>query len=214
MTEIPQPIDPSDPDRQPPLAYAGPDYAARENRQPASIMVMSILAVILGSLGILCSGPGLVGQLMMLATGGRNPFLPQLPANRMSLTVYGTVASLVALVLSAALLAGGIGGLRLRPWARRAMIVWSVVILVWATLTMVITIVWINPATVDYVRRVQLQTNPRAGAMTGSMLGPFQTAAAVIRWLLACILPICFLTLWRSRKVVEAFEAPNVQPVR
>lgn len=38
-----------------------------------------------------------------------------------------------------------------------------------------------------------------------------QIAGAIIGWLLACVLPVLFLTLWRSQRVVAAFE-PNITP--
>ena len=203
MTAYPQPPDPINPN------VAGgyvPPFASVVSPRPGAITVLSILAIIFGSLGLLCGGLGLVSQLMMLAMGGRNPFMPQLPASNFAVTAYGAFAVFVALVLSAVLLIGGIGGLKLRPWARRMMIVWSVVTIAWATINLVITLVWINPIAAEYARQVQLRLNPQTAKTMTTMLAPIQTVSAVIRWLLTCVLPVCFLILWRSPKVVAAFE--------
>ena len=209
MTDSPQPIDPNNPYGQP-LPYAMSSYAA-QGSIPGSITVMSILAIVFGSLGLLCGGFGLISQLIMLSMGGRNPFMPQLPVTSMAVTAYGAFAILLSVILSAALLAGGIGGIKLRPWARPAMIWWSVVTIAWATLTLVITLLWINPAAAKLFQQVQLQTNPRGAAAVAPILGPIQTISALVRWLLTCVLPVCFLILWRSPKVIEAFAAPDVQ---
>jgi hypothetical protein len=188
-----------------------PGYASIQSARQGSITVMSILAIIFGSLGLLCGGVGVISQLILLATGGRNPFAPTLPAmNNAAVTAYSTFAVLVMFALSAVLLAGGIAGLKLRPWARRAMIWWSIATIIWATTNLVITLLWINPAAAQYVRQVQLQTNPRAVTTMGSVLGPIQVISALIRWALTCALPVCFLILWRSPNVVAAFEGADV----
>ena len=207
MSNYPQPPDPN---------YAYPQqgyvpYASAISSRPGAITVMSILAIIFGSLGLLCGLPGLVSELIMLATGGRNMFAPNVPAMSTGIIAFGAVRSVIVLALSAALLAGGIGGLKVRPWARRLLINWSIAVIVWATINLIVTLVWVNPATADYVRSAQLRTNAQAAKMMGSFMGPFQTVMAFIGWALELVLPICFLILWRSPKVVAAFESPQSQ---
>lgn len=211
MTDNPPPINPDNSFGQP-HPYAIPNYAAIQSSRPGSITVMSILAIVFGSLGLLCGAIGLLGQLVTFAMGGRNPFMANVPAMKnLAVTGYGAFAAMVVVILAATLLAGGIGGLKFRPWARPLMIWWSIVTLAWATINLIIMLVWVNPVTADYIRQVQRQTNPQAAQMMGSMMGPLQVIQAFINWGLACILPICFLFLWRSQKVVEAFAPPDVQ---
>jgi hypothetical protein len=208
MTAYPQPPDPNNP--YPPPAYV-PQYANAMSLRPGAVTVMSILAIVFGSLGLLCGLTGVASQFAMLATGGRNPFAPNVPAMNSGIVVYGAARAVILLALSAVLLAGGIGGLKLRPWARRTLIGWSIALVTWATINLIITLVWVNPATADYMRSVQLRTNPQAAKMMGSMMGPLQTVFAVIGWATELILPVCFLILWRSPRIVAAFESPEVQ---
>lgn len=204
MTAYPQPPDPYG-------AYPQVNYATPIPRpRPTSVTVMSILAIIFGSLGLICGVTGLASQLALLAMGGRNPFAPNVPVmNNTGVVAYGAVAGIVRLAFSGVLLAGGIGGLRLRRWARPAMIRWSVALIGWATINLVILLVWVNPVTVQYFRNTQLQGNPQAAKMMGSMMGPMQAASAVVGWVFECALPVCFLIFWRSPKVVAAFESPE-----
>lgn len=196
MSQYPPPAD---------LNYAYGAY--RPSPRPTSVSVLSIIAIVLGALGLLCGGLGLLGQIMILMTGGKNPFAPTAPVmTNSALAVYGAVSALVSLILSAALLAGGIGGLKLSPRARRLMILWSIVVIVWATLNLIVQLVWINPATAEITRQTQAKLNPQAAQTMSQFMGPLQIVAAFIGWLLWCILPVLFLTLWRSPKVVQAFE--------
>jgi len=209
VTAYPQPPDPNNPYLQP--SYV-PQYASPSSARPGAVTVMSILAIIFGSLGVLCGLTALASQLAMLAMGGRNPFTPNMPVmNNTGVVAYGAVAGVVRLLFSAVLLAGGIGALKLRPWARRALIWWSFALIVWATINLAIVLAWVNPITADFVRKTQLQTNPQAAKMMGSMMGPLQVVTAFIGWGLELILPVCFLILWRSPRVVAAFGSTDIQ---
>jgi hypothetical protein len=43
------------------------------------------------------------------------------------------------------------------------------------------------------------------------MFVPLQVVFAFVGWVLNCTLPVCFLLLWRSPKVIAAFEQPEAQ---
>jgi hypothetical protein len=182
--------------------------------KPASVTVICIFAIILGSLGLLCGGFGLVTQLLMLASGGRNPFMPSLPMMTDSaVIVYGVITGIVNILIAAALLAAGIGGLKLMPLARRAMVKLSIFILVWATAMTIVQITWIGPRTIALSQRMQARMGAPANP---ALVGNFQTVAqaigALIGWVLWCALPVCVLIFWRSPRVVAAFEGPAGQP--
>lgn len=207
MSELP-PLEPNEPNA--PLGYV-PQYAAPMPARPGSISVMSIVAIVFGSLGLLCGAFGLVFQLAALAMGGRNPFMPTAPPmNDTAVAAYTAVAGVISLGLLGMLLAGGIGGLKLRPWARRMMIRWSIIVIVLSTIHLVIALVWVNPVAARYTRQMQLQINPQAASAVGPVIGAAQTIGTFIGWLLNCILPVCFLILWRSPKVIAAFEQPHL----
>jgi len=198
---------------QPPFQ---PDYRAyvpAPSLRPASVTALSIISIVLGSLGLFCGTSGLVMQILMLASGGKNPFTPNAPAmTNQAIVVYGAIDSVLTLVLSGMLLGGGIGGLKLKAVARRMMIGLSVAMIVWATLQLVLKIAWVIPATADSLKRMQVQMDPNSAKVVGSMMGTMQVVAACIAWIFWLILPTCFLILWRSPRVVSAFESGGVVP--
>ena len=185
---------------------SGPSPSPR----PTSVTVLSIFAIIIGSLFLLCNALAMLGQLMMIGTGGKNPFAPNLPAmNNQAINGYNAVVALVNLILSGVLLAGGIGGLGLRSWARRAMISWSIAVFVWATLTLILQLAWVVPVTAEFNQQVQAQMNPQAAQAMSSFQKPLLMGGAVFGWFIWCILPACFLLTWRSPRVVGAFQAES-----
>ena len=197
---------------QPPFQ---PDYASYgmvpPNPRPTSVTALSITAIIVGSLGLLCGAFGALAQVMTLAMGGKNPMAPNLPAaTSQGVNAYGAFASVVLLGLAGALLAGGIGGLKLRPWARRLMIQLAVVTLVWATFQLIMQVAWVIPETASRVAQIQAQMDPQSAKLISGMMGPFQYGVAFISWIIWCILPTFFLTLWRSPTVIQAFDSGSV----
>ncbi|HXE51451.1 MAG TPA: hypothetical protein VN541_00460 [Tepidisphaeraceae bacterium] len=192
------------------LSYASGAY--QPNPRPASVTVMAILAIIFGALGLICGGVGLAFQVTNLAMGGRNPIIPNAPAmTDHGVLAYTAVSGFVSWLLCVALLFGGIGALSLKPWARRLLIRWSVFVLIWATINLVVQLAWVGPATAEFTRKTQAQFSRPGTPNLSGMVGPMQIAGAIIGWLLACVLPVLFLTLWRSQRVIAAFE-PNMVP--
>jgi hypothetical protein len=178
--------------------------------RPSSVTVLSIFAIIIGSLLLLCNGLAMLSELMMIGSGGKNPFAPNMPAmNNQAINTFNAVDAFVKLILAGFLLAGGIGGLGLRPWARRAMVTWSIAVLVWATLALILQLAWVAPAMAEFNQRVQTQFNPQMAQTMSSMQKPVQLAFAVFAWVVWCILPVCFLLTWRSPRVVGAFQAQS-----
>jgi hypothetical protein len=96
------------------------------NQKPTSVLVLSILGIIFGSLGML----GLVGTMVTLFV----PFGPPNPVTRKMnsdsiYVAYMVAATALGFVLAVVLLASSIGSLSLKPWARKGMLVYA-----WATL--------------------------------------------------------------------------------
>jgi hypothetical protein len=201
------------PQAETPGSYPLAGYSADgfvPNRTPTAVIIISIFAIVLGSLGLLCGAIGLATEALTAASGGRNPFMPNLPAmDDTALRIYQIANSAVNLILSGVLLGAGIGGLRLRPLARRAMLGLSVFILVWATAASVLQAVWAGPKQLEYSHRLQAQLGaPTPTALSGNFEAGAQVGGVVILWVVWCALPICVLVFWRSERVVAAFETP------
>lgn len=207
MSYYPPPGQPG-PEGYPTLGYNAGAFVP--NPRPTSVTLISIFAIVLGSLGLLCGGIGLVFQAVMLASGGRNPFMPTLPPmNDPALQIYNIATSVVSLLIAAVLLGTGIGGLKLRPRARRTMLGLSVFILLWATAITVVQVVWAGPKTMEYSHQYQSQMRAPAPAVSAGFELGMQIGGAVAGWVAWCALPVCALIFWRSARVVTAFEQPQ-----
>jgi hypothetical protein len=205
MSNLPPPTYPP----YPPADY----YGQPPTPIPASIKSLSIIAIVLASLFLLCDCMGLAGAGMMLATRGKNPLVPNAPVVREpGVQAFMAADSLIKLVLAGVLLAGGIGGLRLARWARQGMRWWSVAALVWCTASLLIQLTWTVPASVAHATQAQSQMHTQ---MPTNMQG-FVSASAIISvtiaWAFWCAPAICFLLLWRSPQVVEAFQQTPPHP--
>lgn len=196
------------PQELPPDPYWGPQIEL-----PGSIKPLSIMAIVFASLFLLCDCISAGSSAMMMATGGKNPMLPNAPTvGTTAMHAFLVADSLIKLALAGVLLAGGISGLKISRWARGAMLWWSVAALVWATISMMVQIAWIAPAIAEGSARVQSQVNPRMPVNMTAMAKPIQIASVLAAWLFWCVMPICFLLLWRSAPVVEAFETAGQLP--
>ena len=203
MTQYPQ-----QPYFDPNLQYA----SYPPNPRPGSVTALSIIAIILGSIFVLCGGFGLLGQIFMLAMAGKNPFFPAGPKLPTPLIAYQALSSAITLLLAIVLLIGGIGGLKLWPAARRIMIYWSMAMIAWGTINLIVQLVWVVPESAQANAQFQAGVNPRMAGQMSSLIKPLQIGAALVVWILSCILPVCFLTLWRRPQVVASFEGATLPP--
>lgn len=189
--------------------------------RPTSVTVIAVFAIVIGSLFLLCGAAALVGQVIMLGTNGQNPFLPSTLSGQAALvkpetavTVYGVITGIVNLLIAAAMLAFGIGGIKLRPFARRGMIGLSVFIICWATLLTILQIAWVGPRTLEYSHRLQAQMpGPKPPAAFANIEQGAQWVGGVLMWVAWCALPVCVLIFWRSPRVVSAFEDQAIPPM-
>lgn len=191
---------PYDPSMQPPVPYGATP------RKPASVTAVSILAIIWASLGLLCGVVGTISMLAMVAggrigaaNGGRQ--VVHHDAGQAA-TLYQEIGPIMVLALSIVLLAVGIGGLTLRPWARRMAMPWAVIQILWACISVYCAMNLMDTTVAASSRR---QLSPEAMRIS------FMFGAAGVG-LLNCIIPACFLILWNRPNVKAAFEGQISSP--
>jgi len=125
--------------------------------RPKSVTVIAILGIIFGAIGCLCIPIGFV--FGMIKQGQQQQDVPQ------AMTVFNTVVSVASLVLSIVLLIASIGALRLRAWARPAMLAFAAVDLVYDVAKGVLFVVWMVPAMGPMIRNSpDVRNNPQIKA--------------------------------------------------
>ena len=189
----------------PPVPPQPVAYGATPSK-PTSVTVLSILAIVWGGLGMLCGVIGTIGMLAAVAGGriGSGVSSRQYVVHHDSsvATLYREIAPIVGLAMAVVLLAVGIGGLMLRPWARRLAMPWSIIEIIWACIVVFCTMNLVDMSAIGAGRQ---QLNPVA--MRAGFIG-----GAVAVGLLDCILPACFLIFWNRPHVKAAFEGQQSNP--
>jgi hypothetical protein len=198
---------PYDPNQPAPVPYAG-GYAPAA--RPGSITTMAVFAIILGSLGTLCCGlTGVAGGLFNLAQGNQ----VRLPDGTMYQQNSGLALANVGiagadLVTSVVLLVAGIGALSLKPWARRAAVTVSGVIIAVAIARLVVTFVWVIPETTRLMGKMQQGGRAQQQGMAGmmSMMGTGQKAITIVVFLITVGIAGSIIALWTKPAVKAWFE--------
>jgi hypothetical protein len=196
------------PDMPPPegISYYRPDPIVK---RPASIVAISILVVVLGSLVVLCDGIVLIAFVVTRVSPDPDIAAMQDPYSTAPMRAFNTVEVLVGLALGAMLLAGGIGGIKLRPRARKLLVQWAVASLFFQPLTCAISLYFAISMTVPAApQQVITQLGGDGQVMTYAYHGP-DIGAILSLAIVSCVLPICVLIFWRRPVVVEAFEKPE-----
>jgi hypothetical protein len=151
MSELPPPYDPS------PYASAGMRVPGP---RPKSVTVIAVIAIIFGALGVLgtlCSFPQYLGFQF-----SPNPVIDAIRKDSLLLSVtLGTFT--VSFVAAAFLLYGGIGALSLKPSARKALIVYSIIIIFNAVVGLALNLTVTGPRS-EAAFRAAMQQMPQAQA--------------------------------------------------
>lgn len=205
MSQYPYQKDPGNPAPYDP--YGTPSYQAAARPKPGSITVLAVLAIVFGSLFSLCTGFATIVDLLQIAgvkliTG---------PAAQIKVTpalqAFGLSTAVLELGLCLALLMIGIGALSLKRWARRAATSWwPVVMIVWAFVRLIAQVFWIGPASLEALKQMQQSTPGISTQQMQKFMGAGMVGGAIFILLIQLLLPILFLTLWRSPDVIGAFE--------
>ena len=193
----------------PPPPGLGYYPAAVTRPQPASIMVISIFAIVIGALTVLCDGMTTLSTVIFLFFSNSAAFAQQNQFQTTPMKVISVVQLMIGFALGGVLLAGGIGGVQIRAWARKLLIRWSITNIVFQLLTGAIGLYFALVVTMPAMQQ-QFNKQPAKQPLPPGMM-TFVSAGSVITVVITavvlCILPICILIFWRRPNVIEAFES-------
>jgi hypothetical protein len=201
---------------QPPMGPGGyqpqyytPGQYVVPSRRPGSVTTLAIIGIILGSLGLLCCGWGIIGNLIgntanAAFAGQQAAFRPTAAQN-----AWNLINSVVNFLLSGMLLAGSIGSLMLARWARLLMIIYAMAAIAMALVMLVMNFAVVLPAMEDVFRQTAVPRNASFDpASFGRMIMIITT---LLTFLVMMIYPICVLVFYRRPNVVAAFEGAQTQ---
>jgi len=192
----PAPLEPPPP---PPFAHA---LYRPPPRKPVAITVIGICGIVWSSIALLSTVLALVA--IFISADFPNPALDAMLSTR-ALRIYTIVSTLITVGLAVMLLAGSIGALKLRPWARRMLVRWSVATVVFAIVNQVLNWVWVRPVIEEVNRQQNL---PPTMLLASRIMG---VCGAVV---IGVIAPMVVLYLLARAEVKAAFEqnAPATEP--
>src|SRR5689334_8162049 len=120
-----------------PQSNFGDVYGNVMPEKPGVVSGLAVTGIILGSLGILCNGIGLIAQVFVVLMG-KSPMLANTPMLKdPAINAFGIANSSIDLVLCIALLALCIAAYNLKPFAHSALMRWSIVAIIWATVAFI-----------------------------------------------------------------------------
>ena len=192
-----------------PEQYAVPPLP--ERKASGSVVALGVISIIYAVLFRLCCG--VVSLLSGLFASGLVYMVSDLPqlegAPGQSLEMmssgpmkaYTLINGFVLLVLGGMLLAGGIGLLKLRPWARILSLGAAAAEIVWVLISFVINIFFINPMTIQ----VMPDQGPEASQMVGGVIVSIFVAFAGL------VYPIVLLICLNLTSIKGQFEPDSVR---
>ncbi|HVS73498.1 MAG TPA: hypothetical protein VHQ47_19905 [Phycisphaerae bacterium] len=163
------------------------------HRVPISVKVLSIIGIVLASLSLL---GGLCGALLIFT-----PILP-LPEieplrHDVPYLVIGIISFVIGSALSILLLAGSIGSLRLRPWARLAMIVYAIILPIETVAFAILNLLYLAPHVASIT---SAPAAPAAPTLSSGLAG------AACSFLLWFSWAGCILFFFTRTNVINAFH--------
>jgi hypothetical protein len=165
------------------------------NKTPTSVMVLGIIGIILGALGV--CGIGFSVLVMSVPMGPPNPALTALyddPIYRMSMWIMIPIG----MALLAWLVIASIGSLKLKPWARKSMVVYAWVALIQTVIGGIFNMGYVVPKMMAAMPAASAGP-AHAGAIGGAIGGSCGS-------FLGLIYPTCILYFFTRTHVVNAFN--------
>jgi hypothetical protein len=220
--------------QQPEREFGGPRPMGRDSSfasperdlgspRPTGVLVLAIFHLIIGAYGIfanLCTLISLVGTnaLASFQPAAQQQQTLQLQANLRASAPFFDVYQIVFAVvipwaLTIGLLAGGIGLIQMRPWARKLSIGYAVTSILHKAVNGIYNIMFVMPITTAWMKAQFAQmppgTSPQAQAAAQQMAGTIAQvtqAMSVATPFLMMIYPIVVLLVLGRPQIVKAFE--------
>jgi len=163
-------------------------------QRPTSVTVFGILNIVFAAFGIF----GLIGSiiLFLMPVGSNNPVIKIMHENP-AYAAWLKICIPLGLLRCAALLAAGIGLLRLKSWARILSIVYAIFAVVFDILAMVINFFFIIQPMLEQARQ---QHGPETAGAIGGAIG------GTIGGCFGLIYPVLLLIFMLRPNVVAAFR--------
>jgi hypothetical protein len=193
------PPDPPSPYQSPTADLSEPIAPLQElppHQRSAAPKVFGVLSIIFSSLVLLGSSFSLLGTLASSASGGMGNMVNDgdkaaeinaMVAPMARIFQGLALESLILFLMSALLLAIGIGQLRYRAWARRWSVYWAVAGLACVVLLVVISMLIVSPAYADLLdglSRIKPPNGeapmPQLGSLSGLVGGVFAITAVIL----------------------------------
>jgi len=191
-------MDPS-PTSEPPAISPPPMDAAPPARQSSWPTAIGIIAIVFGSMGVLCYGCNSASTLMASAMSGMGgqggtaqANMPPPPTGLVLIAIMFQYCS--AWLLAVWQLIAGIGLLRRRAWGRTQLIVWALIKVV---VSLIVTGLGVVLAA-DFVQYLNGQLKP----VNMTMTVPVYHIISAVSFLIMMIWPV-FVLLWLSRRSVR-----------
>ncbi len=193
MTGFPTPPPPPG---YPPMMPYGSD--ANIPARPQAVTVIAIIAICWGSLALLCSLGGLV--ITALTSNINNPNDPF--RGHPGVRTVSTAITVLALVLAITQLAGGIGSLKLAPWARQALIFYAIGIIIVSVVNFAVQVMYLMPV-------VQRAPPPNVNAQAYRVGFAFGFWGVLVFGLVLLIWPILILYFMSKPDIKAAYEGSS-----
>jgi len=169
-------------------------------QRPTSVTIFGILNIVFAALGVL----GLIASiaLFFMPSDSNNPVIKIMHENA-AYALWLKVCIPLGVLSCAALLAAGIGLLRLKPWARKLSIGYAIYAIVFGIVGMVVNFIFLVE---PMVKEAQNQQGPEAaGAIGGAIGGSFGGCFGLIY-------PVLLLIFMLRPTVVSAFQSSAPSP--
>lgn len=168
-------------------------------KRPTTVTVFGILNIVFATLGFL----GILGSaVMLLALNGdtKNPMI-QIIHDNPGYAAYLKVSVVLGVIISLALMAAGVGLLRLQPWARGMSIAYGIFGIVSVPINTVLSYFFVTRPLMEQMQQQHDSTAATAGALGGAIGG-------MIGGCFGLIYPVLLLIFMLRPNVKAAFKAP------
>ncbi|GAB4339770.1 MAG: hypothetical protein Kow0099_15180 [Candidatus Abyssubacteria bacterium] len=172
-----------------------------ERRASGGVVALGVFNIVYAILFRLCCG--FAGAALYSVFSGAMQEIAkkegvQMPAMELSgpLQAYSTINAFLSLVLGVALLAGGIGLLKLKPWGRSLSLGVAAAEVVWAIIDLGISLFLIYPRMAEMMQ----------GELTPEQQMVFSVVVGVVSVLIRLVYPVVLLVVLNRDSVKEQFE--------